>query len=89
VANPAFIQSAISADLSGGTIVSSLSVAYTTQNLTAGAFDAGFNISGNYISDNWGKGIVYEISYNAQIENNTLGALGGAAYGSRTAACAC
>jgi len=49
--------------------------------------NAGFTMSGNYISDHCGKGIVYEISYNAQIENNTLVALSGAADGSRTAAC--
>jgi parallel beta-helix repeat protein len=48
---------------------------------------AGFNISRNYISDNWREGIVYENSDNAQIENSTLGALGRAPYGSRTVAC--
>ena len=32
----------------------------------------GFDISGNYVSDNWGEGIVYEISYNAVISGNTF-----------------
>jgi parallel beta-helix repeat protein len=34
--------------------------------------NAGFNISDNYISDNWAEGIIYEASYNAQITGNTL-----------------
>jgi parallel beta-helix repeat protein len=32
----------------------------------------GFTIEGNYISGNWGEGIMYEVSYNALIENNTF-----------------
>jgi parallel beta-helix repeat protein len=32
----------------------------------------GFTIKGNYISQNYGPGIMYEISYNALIENNTF-----------------
>jgi hypothetical protein len=34
--------------------------------------NAGFNISGNYIANNFAEGIMYEISYNAQITDNTL-----------------
>ena len=34
--------------------------------------NAGFNISKNYFSTNFGEGIIYEISYNAQIEDNTF-----------------
>jgi parallel beta-helix repeat protein len=34
--------------------------------------NAGFNISNNYISNNYAEGITYEISYNFEIENNTL-----------------
>jgi parallel beta-helix repeat protein len=34
--------------------------------------NAGFNISGNYVSNNWKEGIMYEASYNAQITNNRL-----------------
>jgi parallel beta-helix repeat protein len=34
--------------------------------------NAGFDISDNYISDNWNEGIQYEISYNALISDNTL-----------------
>jgi hypothetical protein len=41
--------------------------------------NTGINISGNYIAKNYNEGILYEISYNAQITNNTLveNALGG------------
>ena len=28
----------------------------------------GFNISGNYFENNYGEALIYEISYNAQIE---------------------
>jgi len=34
--------------------------------------NAGFNISGNFISQNYSAGIIYETSYNALISNNTL-----------------
>ncbi len=34
--------------------------------------NAGFNISDNYIATNWAEGIIYEISYNADITDNTL-----------------
>lgn len=34
--------------------------------------NAGFDISSNYISENWSQGITYEISYNGQITDNTL-----------------
>ena len=40
--------------------------------LWADTDNAGFLISGNYISNNWSEGIMYEISYNAEITNNTL-----------------
>jgi hypothetical protein len=40
--------------------------------LWADTDNAGFLISGNYISNNWSEGIMYEISYNAQITNNAL-----------------
>jgi hypothetical protein len=40
--------------------------------LWADTDNAGFLISGNYISNNWSEGIMYEVSYNAQITNNTL-----------------
>jgi parallel beta-helix repeat protein len=32
----------------------------------------GFDISGNYISGNYAEGIIYEISYNALVSNNTF-----------------
>jgi hypothetical protein len=34
--------------------------------------NAGFNISDNYFANNWGEGIMYEISYNAQITDNNF-----------------
>ena len=34
--------------------------------------NTGFDISHNYASDNWNAGIQYEVSYNAQITDNTL-----------------
>ncbi len=40
--------------------------------LWADTDNAGFDISGNYISGNWAEGIIYEISYNAAIMDNTL-----------------
>jgi Right handed beta helix region len=49
---------------------------YVHDNLSVGLWadtnNAGFNFSGNYISGNYGDGIIYEISYNAQIVNNTF-----------------
>ena len=41
--------------------------------------NAGFLLAHNYIADNYAEGIIYEISYNGLIENNTLirNALGG------------
>ena len=40
--------------------------------LWADTDNAGFNISSNYIANNYAEGIMYEISYNAQITDNTL-----------------
>jgi Right handed beta helix region len=34
--------------------------------------NAGFQFSGNYFSHNWSSAIIYEISYNAVIQNNTF-----------------
>jgi hypothetical protein len=34
--------------------------------------NTGADISGNYIASNWGNGIMYEASYNANISDNTL-----------------
>ncbi len=34
--------------------------------------NSGFDISDNYIASNWAEGIIYEISYNADITDNTL-----------------
>jgi hypothetical protein len=40
--------------------------------LWADTNNVGFNFSGNYIANNWGEGVIYEISYNAQIVDNTF-----------------
>ena len=40
--------------------------------LWADTDNSGFNISANYFSTNYGEGVIYEISYNAQIINNTF-----------------
>jgi nitrous oxidase accessory protein NosD len=49
---------------------------YVHDNRDAGLWadtnDVGFNISNNYISNNFAEGIVYEISYNALISHNVL-----------------
>jgi hypothetical protein len=34
--------------------------------------NTGFDISGNYISGNWNEGLLYEVSYNAKIDDNTF-----------------
>ena len=34
--------------------------------------NSGFNISGNYIANNWAEGIIYEVSYNASITDNSF-----------------
>ena len=34
--------------------------------------NAGADIAGNYVASNWGGGLVYEASYNANISDNTL-----------------
>ena len=34
--------------------------------------NSGFDISDNYFADNYAEGIIYEISYNAQIDDNTF-----------------
>ncbi|MGH9092806.1 MAG: right-handed parallel beta-helix repeat-containing protein, partial [Acidimicrobiales bacterium] len=40
--------------------------------LWADTDNVGFDIAGNYISDNYAEGIIYEISYNARIAHNAL-----------------
>jgi hypothetical protein len=40
--------------------------------LWADTDNAGFDISDNFIANNYGEGIMYEISYNARIADNTL-----------------
>jgi parallel beta-helix repeat protein len=49
---------------------------YVHNNYNAGIWfdfdNTGADISGNYIASNWGYGIIYEASYNAEISHNTL-----------------
>ncbi len=49
---------------------------YVHDNLSVGLWadtnDRAFDFEGNYISGNWGEGLLYELSYNAHIENNTF-----------------
>jgi hypothetical protein len=40
--------------------------------LWADTNDVDFNFNGNYISGNYGEGLMYEVSYNATIDNNTF-----------------
>ena len=40
--------------------------------LWADTNNRGFDIENNYISDNYGYGLIYEISYNARVEHNTF-----------------
>jgi len=49
---------------------------YVHDNFTAGLWadtnDNGFTFKGNYIKNNWSVGLQYELSYNADIEDNTF-----------------
>ena len=49
---------------------------YVHNNIGVGVWvdtdNAGIDISGNYIADNWGEAVVYEISYNGNITDNYM-----------------
>ena len=49
---------------------------YVHDNLSVGLWadtnNRGFDFEGNYISGNYGEGLLYETSYNAKIVNNTF-----------------
>ncbi len=55
------------ADVTGNWVTGNHSVG-----LWADTNNRGFKITGNYISDNYANGLVYEISYNAEISHNTF-----------------
>jgi Right handed beta helix region len=59
-------------DTNGATVTDN----YIHNNANVGVWadtdNANFNIAGNYISDNYGEGVMYEISYNARIADNTF-----------------
>ena len=56
----------------GATVVDNYVHGNASVGLWADTNNAGFDISGNYISDNYAEGIIYELSYNALISDNTL-----------------
>ncbi len=59
-------------DVNGATVTDN----YVHDNLSVGMWadtnDRAFDIEGNYISGNYGEGVLYELSYNAHIDNNTF-----------------
>ena len=80
-------------DTAGGTVTDNWVHGNGDVGIWADTDNSGFNISGNYIADNWGEGIIYEISYNASITDNGfvdnalgLGTLPGARWASPTPA---
>ncbi len=56
----------------GGTVTGNYVHDNADPGIWADTNNTGFNISNNYISHNGAEGIMYEISYNASITNNTL-----------------
>jgi hypothetical protein len=59
-------------DVSGARIIDNWVHGNENVGLWADTNNRGFNFSGNYISDNYSYGLIYEISYNAQIKDNTF-----------------
>lgn len=59
-------------DVDGATITGNWVHGNQSVGLWADTNNRAFNFSGNYISDNYSYGIIYEISYNAQIKDNTF-----------------
>ena len=59
-------------DTDGATVTGN----YVHNNYSVGLWadtdNVGFNFSGNYFSTNYGEGIIYEISYNAKMADNTF-----------------
>ena len=59
-------------DTSGATVTDN----YVHDNLSVGLWadtnNTGFDIEGNYIANNYAEGVIYEISYNARIADNTF-----------------
>ncbi|HYY19564.1 MAG TPA: right-handed parallel beta-helix repeat-containing protein, partial [Streptosporangiaceae bacterium] len=59
-------------DVDGATITGNWVHGNESVGLWADTNNRGFDFAGNTISDNYGYGLIYEISYNAQIKNNTF-----------------
>ena len=59
-------------DVDGAVITNNWVVDNRSAGLWADTNNRGFEIRNNYIADNYSYGIIYEISYNAEIVNNTF-----------------
>jgi hypothetical protein len=59
-------------DVNGAVVTNNLVTDNKSVGLWADTNNRSFQISGNYISGNYGNGIIYEISYNAVITGNTF-----------------
>ena len=59
-------------DTDGATVTDNYVHGNDSVGLWADTNNVGFTISDNYISDNYAEGIIYELSYNALISDNTL-----------------
>ena len=59
-------------DTSGATVTDNYVHGNGFVGIWADTDNSGFNISGNDIANNWAEGVVYEVSYNAAITDNTF-----------------
>jgi hypothetical protein len=59
-------------DVNGATVTGNWVTGNHSVGLWADTNNRGFQIRGNYIADNYANGIIYEISYNADIVDNTF-----------------
>jgi parallel beta helix pectate lyase-like protein len=59
-------------DVDGAVVTNNLVRDNHSVGLWADTNNRGFRITGNYISDNYANGLIYEISYNAEISRNTF-----------------
>jgi len=59
-------------EVNGAVVTDNLVTGNHSVGLWADTNNRGFEIADNYISDNFSNGIIYEISYNAEISGNTF-----------------
>jgi hypothetical protein len=59
-------------DVDGAVVTNNLVLDNLSVGLWADTNNRGFQITGNYISGNYSDGLIYEISYNAEIAGNTF-----------------